>query len=352
MDGGGVKAGVIIHLLRRLESHIQKITKNINYRLTDDIHMFTGTSAGGIMATALGVANVSLETLADTYQQQGKLEQIFDKSCLDRLLGEMQWKPKYNGKGKRKVIQEVLGSNLSFAAGEKFVMVPVYDLGSREIRFVTNRMFQQHHKNCDESIPRAWQVADATSAAPIYFPSVTLPLGNIWQKNKTSELIYPEDDNNHHDEGGIIPPVQCVDGGVEVNNPAAVALIMARQEFKTQNSDVGGTHIKLLSIGCGKSRGFSSKDSTDETREWGAIQWVTKGDLVSVLLGDTCMEKMCRYLLPDRGDYIRINGHLETYGVSDALDDTSKENIRAIERMADTWWEQYQYELLEFFGYA
>jgi hypothetical protein len=64
------------------------------------------------------------------------------------------------------------------------------------------------------------------------------------------------------------------------------------------------------------------------------------------------MDKMCRYLLPDRGDYVGIDGNLETYGVSDALDDTSSENLRAIERMADSWWESYAEELLKFFGYA
>ena len=374
LDGGGVKGLATLKLLRRLEQEVRRLTGRSDYELAHSVQLLAGTSVGGVLAIALA-SGVTLTTLCARFEQPATLRALFDESCWDRVVGPLQWRPKYDGVGKRHLLQSLLGLDTVFgergstaaAAGVEspgtlrpppppLLLVPIFDVGAGAVRLVTSDQCRRWRER-----PLAWQVADATSAAPVYFPSVRLPLGDDhvptdsesmsvaygWCEPTTTtaaaadsappplhraitirESLPPTatpgvDETTvaaqgDHPRGGWLgrgastPPDRerhwrtAIDGGMEINNPSVAALLLSQQRLRRQHRahpELPRPHLRLLSIGCGRSTSLlSSGRSPDLTQHWGGLQWVTSGCLLQALLGDTGTHELCRLMLTTDDD--------------------------------------------------
>ncbi|MCK5343231.1 MAG: patatin-like phospholipase family protein, partial [Candidatus Heimdallarchaeota archaeon] len=191
---------------------------------------------------------------------------------------------------------------------KKPVLITAYDIILRQIV-----VFKSKGGSDADYNPKLVEVADATTAAPTYFPTV---------KSK--------DDPNRW----------LVDGGLSANNPSMCALAEA---LKTHSPD----KIKLLSIGTGiQTRGKEKADELgQESQEWGGIGWLTHGLIDHLFAGNTtATDYHCKQILGD--NYIRVDGPLEY--CKDDLDDVSQGNIDNLKRMGREWYEQFGEDVMGF----
>jgi hypothetical protein len=162
----------------------------------------------------------------------------------------------------------------------------------------------------------SYQAADASSAAPTFFP--------------TKELELPPDS----DEFWLI------DGGVIANNPTMCAIAEARRVW----NEVSLSDLRVLSIGTGF---MTRKINGPESQKWGGLQWMTKGKIIEVLSDERIVSYQCLTIM-DQGNYIRVNAKLkaqpglaEEQVPDDAMDDVSRTNIKRLRMLGDFWFDQY-----------
>lgn len=354
-DGGGIRGLLALRILLKVQRDMREHLQDATWTVTRDIDMLTGTSVGAFFAATLGIREESLERM-QTALEGGGIHEIFDKSCWDRIANEVQFRPKYDGKGKRRRLQELLGTDTPFSRGHRLVMIPVVGISNSAVvdrttgsgdhqicvHFMTNHMLRDAH------FPqlRAWQVADASSAAPAYFPSVQMCLPDCMHARCRSLTQC-----THHTAAELsatdsVSSYTFVDGGCEVNNPAAAAVAVANHERRRKGIAEQDMRIRILSLGCGASEWTGTPC---DTRHWGGIQWMGSGKLLHLLLGDTAMEQICELLVRPE-DYVRVNGALSQTGVSADIDDTSDENLRAIDRLADHIYTRQREDMIRFFS--
>ena len=162
--------------------------------------------------------------------------------------------------------------------------------------------------------PCSYQVADASSAAPTYFP--------------TKEIELPP----HSDEFWLI------DGGVIANNPTMCAIAEARRVW----TQVALSQMRVLSIGTGF---MTRKINGPASQKWGGLQWMTKGKIMEVLTDERIVAYQSMTIM-DRGTYIRVNAKLLPQpglpqAPDDAMDDVSKTNIKRLKALGNFWFDQY-----------
>jgi patatin-like phospholipase/acyl hydrolase len=285
-DGGGIRGAATAELLNQIQT---KLGVDV-YKKFD---LFAGTSTGAIIVIALAVKKMKTKKLVELYNYQNG-NAIMNKSIWDRTLGLLQNQPKYDGKGKTKILKKYFGNAL-LSDAEKPTVVVTYD--------VENRVSAVLKSTKPEKIT-AVQAADASSAAPMYFPTIKV--------NKR----------------------YLIDGGVIANNPAMCALAEARMLWPDED-------IRLLSIGTGKrTRKINGKDSMD----YGFTEWI-RHDLLGVVMDESVVEYQVKSMLRDA--YLRINSEL--IGVNDDMDDVSQQNIDSLLRLGRTWYEESEPKLKEFF---
>jgi uncharacterized protein len=184
LDGGGAKALFSAHVLARLEA-------DLGIRVADAFDMITGTSAGGIIALALGAGLQPTEIAA---QYQSLVATVFPRSQRRwwRLPGRLTH-PAYDASVLRRGLEGVLGTRL-LADSCKRLVIPSWDVQTASVHLFKT----PHHDRLrrDWKIPMV-DVAMATSAAPAYFAAA-------------------------HVDGH-----RLVDGGVWANNPSVVGITEA-----------------------------------------------------------------------------------------------------------------------------
>lgn len=286
-DGGGVRGAAAAELLKRIQG-------NLNVNIYKKFDLFAGTSTGAVIVIALAVKKMNPGKLVELYNYKNG-NTIMSKSIWDRMLGLLQNEPKYDGKGKIKVLKKYFGDALLNDA-DKPVIVVTYD--------VENRVSAVLKSTKPEPIT-AVEAADASSAAPMYFP--TVKVGRRF----------------------------LVDGGVIANNPSMCAYAEAKKTWPNEE-------IRLLSIGTGKrTRKINGKDSM----KFGFTGWI-RHDLLGVVMDESVVEYQTRTILGDA--YLRINSELTD--ISDDLDDASHQNIGALKRLGSRWYEEHEQKLKDFFG--
>lgn len=279
VDGGGIRGAAAAVFLEKLES-------SLNGRsLYDTFDLFAGTSTGGIIACALGVLGMDGKTLANVYNYENG-NRIMNQSWWDRAAGLKQAAPKYDGVGKRAVLAHYFGDKMLTDA-KKPILVITYDVEARKSAVL---------KSSSEEPISALDATDATSAAPLYFP--TVQLGDRW----------------------------LIDGGVVANNPAMCAYAEAKKLWPNDE-------IRLLSVGTGcRTRPIPGKDS----QGYGFVGWITH-DLLGVVMDETVVEYQTAHVLG--ANYLRVTSPL--LDVNDDLDDCSRGNLAALERMGVHWFEEF-----------
>ncbi|CAN6363391.1 unnamed protein product [Urochloa humidicola] len=161
-------------------------------------------------------------------------------------------RPKYDGKGLRKVVKEKLGSH-RLQETITNVVVPTFDIKRNQpVIFSTSKA--REDKVMD---PCLRDICIAATAAPTYFPAHNFITFSFW-------------------------PFHCkefnlIDAGVFANNPTTVAMneiwrmIDKGEKLPVDVSPMDCTKLRILSIGTGV---VNHSYTADECNWWGLLPWV------------------------------------------------------------------------------
>ena len=201
LDGGGAKALFTAHVLARLEADLGIVVR-------DSFDLIAGTSAGGIIALALG-AGIRPALIVERYEDL--VRTVFPRSRqswwnLPRRLA----RPAYDGDALRLALTEVFGDRV-LGDSTKRLVIPAWDAQQGSIH-----LFKTYHH---PDLRRDWRipmvdVAMATSAAPSFFPAA------------------------------MVDGQKFIDGGIWANNPSVVAIAEAIRML-----DVSLPAIRVLNVG-------------------------------------------------------------------------------------------------------
>lgn len=201
LDGGGAKALFTAHMLARLE-------QDLGVSVSDSFDLIAGTSAGGIVALALGAGLAPSEI---TTHFKSLVETVFPSARRRWWHRPRQLtSPIYDADALRTTLEGVLGET-KLGDSAKRLLIPAWDVQAGTVHIFKT----PHHRR----LKRDWRlqmvdVALATSAAPVYFPAARV------------------DDH------------RLIDGGVWANNPSVVAVAEAVSML-----DVPLRAIRVLNVG-------------------------------------------------------------------------------------------------------
>ena len=278
LDGGGVRAIAQVIFLQELERSIGKPTHEI-------FDFFLGTSAGSANLACLAAREMEAKDILGFWSEEN-LKQTMSKSFWDNA-SFLQTKPKYDSKGKEKVLSQYFGVQ-KLGESKNPMGVLTYDIESRTPRILSS------YASPEISIKNA---VIASSAAPIYYPTYQIEDGS-W----------------------------LIDGGIVANNPCLIAYSEAKKLFPNYR-------IKVLSIGTGINR---KKISGPRSAKWGALSWM-RHDILGVMLESSMYHEIITDLIGN--DYLRINSPLGR--VNRRMDDSSKSNLERVNDMGLSWWNDF-----------
>lgn len=201
LDGGGAKALFTAHILARLE-------QDLGVSISDSFDLIAGTSAGGIVALALG-AGLAPRQIVSHFKSL--VETVFPSARRRWWRRPRQLtSPIYDADALRTALEGVLGATILGESAKRLV-IPAWDVQAGTVHIFKT----PHHPR----LRRDWRismvdVARATSAAPVYFPAARV------------------DDH------------RLIDGGVWANNPSVVAITEAVSML-----DVPLKNIRVLNVG-------------------------------------------------------------------------------------------------------
>ncbi len=305
IDGGGIKGLYSAVVLDYIE-------KKYNVNIIDHIDIISGTSIGGIIALALASGKKADEIVKFLVQ---KGPQIFPNQYFEKYYRKVKTIlfSKYNNVKLKEACIEFFNEKTTLndlyklkhpnrkRDGNLCVCIPSVNLSTGK-----NKVFKTPHSEgliIDKKY-KLWEVALATSAAPVYLPIVKLKKG---LKQET-----------------------YVDGGLWGNNPSEVALTEALTYFIKDSSGKISDGIELLSIGnitenAGKSALLLQR---------GFIPWNLK--LISLLFD--CQSQSAHNIISllfkqNKWNYIRIeHENINVKGVK--LDSTNKKSLDLIQDLA------------------
>ena len=302
LDGGGIRGAATTQFLYKVEAQL----KTHNTTLRDCVDFYAGTSTGAIIALALATTKMNIADINRLYNLSTARKIFKENKGWFEIDGVNA--PHYEAKGKTRVLRDKLGkAKIGSVPANKHVLAVTYGIERRKPEVIKST--DVNHRKLF-----AADVADASSAAPTYFP--------------TKELNIP----------GEKEAFWLVDGGVTANNPAMCALAEARKTWPDHSID----DLRILSVGTGyRTRKINGPSST----KWGALGWFTKGHILDVLTDERVVAYQARTIMQP-GTYIRVNSEMKEqpglpFPPDDAMDDVSQSNIKKLKLMGDFWFEQY-----------
>ena len=285
LDGGGVRGLATVIFLKELEKASGK-------KIVDLFDFFIGTSVGGLNAMHLAVNEIEVSEL-ESFWSQDNLAMSMQSSFWTKNFF-LKTKPIYNNKSKTELLEKYFGNKL-ISESKKPIAVLAYDVENRKPRVLTSYT--------DQAI-KATSAINATSAAPLYYPTVKIEDGS-W----------------------------LIDGSVVSNNPCLIGYNEARKYFKTDN-------IKVFSVGTG--RHLNNLDGEDSSK-WGPFGWLTN-DILGILLESHADNEILNDLIGK--NYLRINSIAEN--INWDLDDYTEDNLRNIRNMGLDWWNLNNKKVIDF----
>lgn len=307
LDGGGIRGAATSQFLSRIE---QQLNSQHGSSLRDHVDFYAGTSTGSFIALALATTQMTLDEINQLYTRK-IAKVIFEENSgwfeIDGINA-----PKYEAKGKTRVLrQKFAQAKISDVVSDKHVLAVTYAIERRCPEVIKST--DARYSNLLVS-----EVADASSAAPTYFPTKALDI-----KGQQYWLV---------------------DGGVVANNPTMCAIAEARNAWQGVDLD----DLRVLSIGTGSS---TRKINGPASQKWGALCWFTQGHILDLLSDERVVEYQAKTITKP-GNYIRVNSEMRRQtGLpnppDDALDDISKENIKCLKAMGDFWYLHYGQAVIE-----
>jgi uncharacterized protein len=181
IDGGGIKGVFPAALLAALE-------EDLGVEVREYFDLIAGTSTGGIIALSLGLG-LAPKALLDFYLKEGP--KIFPQpKGLKRVLW-LASPSRYDPSALKTALTAVFEKKLLGDSATR-LFIPSFDANSGLIHIYKTA---HHERLRRDHRCTAVEVAMATSAAPIYFPSfksdrdVTLIDGGIWANNPTGLAV-------------------------------------------------------------------------------------------------------------------------------------------------------------------
>lgn len=300
LDGGGIRGVATAEVLRLMES-------DLGCPLYDVFDMFIGTSIGALAAMTMVYTKTSAHEICNNLYTRENIDKMMPQSVWDWLLGLIQDRPKYDGKGKRELIDRYLSKHQMYTPNsDKYVMVTAFDVIQNETKFF--RSWVPSKISCADA-------ADMSSAAPAYFPTVRCT-------SAPEEIEYG------------------IDGGLGANNPVDAAYAEALSLAGP------GRPIVVISIGTGYGVGHKKKRNKIAVRSmrWGGIQWVTRGGIIDIAMqagGDVVDYKMTEFTYALKHVYIRVTGALS----NSKMDDTSDINIHRLRCAGREWFTKARHKI-------
>jgi patatin-like phospholipase/acyl hydrolase len=294
IDGGGIKGIIPATILAYIE---QRLGRPIS-ALFD---LIAGTSTGGIIALGLtkpgaGKPAYTAEDGVRLYVEEGP--RIFSRPWYRRLPGWRLLEERYPSGPIDAVLERYFGeTRLSEALTD--VIITAYDIEARSPYFFKSRHAKDRSRPREDLLMR--DAARATAAAPTYF--------------EPAKITVP----------GEPPYLALIDGGVYAINPAMCAYAeVANVWFTAQN-------VLLVSLGTGEN---TDPLRYDNVKGWGEASWARPILDVAFDGNSDTVDFQLRQLLPaidGAARYYRFQTRLTT--ASDAMDDASPANLRALQRL-------------------
>jgi|GEM_PF-1223817 len=304
LDGGGIRGAATTQFLAKVEARLQA---HYGKSLRDYVDFYAGTSTGSIIALALASTQMTMDEINNLYNFDNAQKIFAENRGWFELDGVNA--PKYEARGKKNLLQEKFGpAKIGDLRPGTHVLAVTYAVEDRRpVVIKSTKPEYLDLLSCD--------AADASSAAPTYFP--------------TRELEIPPKGREDF---------WLVDGGVIANNPTMCAIAEARRYWDTVPMD----QMRVLSVGTGF---LTRKVNGPESRKWGALEWFTKGHILELLSDERVVAYQAMTLM-NSGSYIRVNARLENQpgfdqAPDDAMDDVSRTNIKRLKALGDFWFEQY-----------
>lgn len=303
LDGGGIRGAATAHFLTLVEN---KLKADHQKTLRDCIDFYAGTSTGSIIALALSTTNLEMAEISELYNYKNA-KRIFDENRgwfeIDGINA-----PKYESHGKSSLLKTKLGkAKVGSVPRQKHVLAVTYGIEQRK-PVVIKSTDPAHRKLA------SWVVADASSAAPTYFPT--------------------KETNLHGTDNAL----WLVDGGVTANNPTMCAIAEAIKAWPKESVQ----DLRVLSVGTGYR---TRKINGPESQKWGALEWFLKGHILDLLSDERVVAYQARTIISD-GNYIRVNAEMKAQAglpnpPDDAMDDISQSNLRKLKKMGEFWFQKY-----------
>ena len=311
LDGGGIRGAATTRFLSRLQ---ELLGQQYQTNLRKQVDFFAGTSTGAIIALALANTKLSLRQIDNLYNSTNARRIFLDNRGWFEIDGINA--PKYEGSGKTRILRQKLGpeTTLGNLATGKHVLVVTYSVNAR--RPVVIKSTEPRHLDL-----LSYRIADASSAAPTYFPTVPLriPPGSNPRRTRKEWLV---------------------DGGIVANNPTMCAICESRQAWK----DVAMDDLRVLSVGTGTA---TRPITGGESAKWGITEWFLKGSIIELTMDERIVAYQAKTILAE-GHYIRVNADLSDQSniglpdpPDDAMDYIDEENIEKLRELGEYWFEMY-----------
>ena len=287
IDGGGIRGIIPATFLMEFE-------KRTGEPVCELFDLVAGTSTGGILAAMLTVPNghgkprYSAEEVRSAYLENGRT--IFQKNLLNsvKTLGGLGG-PKYSPSGLDTMLEKYLG-NYRLHTTLTEILIPAYDMMS-SCPWFFKTSFALHHR-APEDDPLLSQVVRATTAAPTYFPPLTM---------------------EEH----------CmIDGGVFACNPALCAYTQAKNMYPDEYD------FLIVSLGTGL---HLHHWTCSEISGWGIANWAVPIGSVILNSSSETVNYQLRALTGSE-NYMRLQVHLDKH--STRMDDASETNMRRLVTVA------------------
>lgn len=279
LSGGGYRALYTATILKEFEQVLGR-------PIASHFDLICGTSAGGLLALGLA-SEIPASDLKSLFEDQGK--QIFgSRDFMRRRLGFLS-RAKHSNEGLRSVLEQRFG-NSTLGDLKHRVLIPAVNYTTGRGQFFKT----PHHPSFElDYRMRLVDVALATSAAPVYFPSV-------------------------RNERGVF-----VDGGLVGNAPGLFGLHEIRT-FLAPNQNV---RIRVLAIG---TMTVGATVSGGRDLDQGILGW--GGSLFDLVI--SAQESSVDYMLTQSlgGCYFKIDDQVTPQQSGDvkALDDVSEASTNTL----------------------
>lgn len=244
IDGGGARGLIPSLLLSAIEKRCAELlgAPRAIHQLFDVI---AGASTGAVVTILLTKPQpATCEQLVMLYAEHAR--NFFYASFWHRLKTLNGWiGPKYPSSSVANTLKQFIGTEPELKDALQEIVIPIYDMRRRWPRVFT---FSRSAAREDPGHNfRMWQVAEAATSAPTYFPSV--PIGSIGSQQRRT--YHP------------------VDGAVYMNNPAAEGLAHAIR-FERDRHGHEETRYLVVSVGTGY---HDEPLRWTKAAHWGRLGW-------------------------------------------------------------------------------